>query len=725
MKNVVDVSIITVNYKVREKLFSCVQSIYDSKPKVNFEIIVVDNDEKKTIGNGLKNNFPKVRYIESKKNLGFGAGNNLGAKYAGGKYLFFLNPDSQVLEDSIDILYSFFEKNKKAGITSPLILNDSHQVFALQGYKELTPTRAIFSFSFLRKFFPSKTIFNNFSLDYWNKHPIKEVDCAYGAALMTPSEVFRKAGGFDENFFLYFEENDLSKRIKQLGYKAFINANSKTIHKVGQSTRQLGNIQKIFSQSRFYYLRKHYGIIKALLTESFLKVNKYSVLIFTAVILGLYLRIFNINNGMVFIGDQGWFYLSARDFLLHGNIPLVGITSSHTWLHQGPLWTYVLSMFLLIFKFNPISGAYATILSGVISIILTYKITSELFSQKTGIIAAFLYASSPLIILFDRMPFDPSLIPLFSLLYFYSLVKWFKGNILFFPFIIFLLAILYNLELATFTLFFPFALIFIYGFWKKKEWIFKLKDKKIFIYSFLAFLIPMTPIIIYDFSNDFKQTIVFFGWTIYKPFSFLIHGYAGSSVSNFGVLINFLIISIQKLIFSNNVYLSTLVFVVSIIYLIYLSYKKNDASYRILLFLLIVGLGGILVNQTPSDAYLPIVFPLVIIGISILLNFLLSLNKLTVILIMLIVAFNLQISLSNDLSNDLGKRVQAANKIIVLTKGKEYNLIGVGTGSQFESFTMNYEYLLWLKGNPPSHKKQKTKIVIKETDKEIIIKKYD
>jgi len=725
MKNALDVSIIIVNYRVKDKLFNCLKLIYNSKPRVRFEIIVVDNDEKKTIGKELKEIFPKVKYIESKSNIGFGAGNNLGTGYASGKYLFFLNPDTQVLPESIDTLYEFFEKNKKIGVVSPIILNENKQTFQLQGYKELNPIRTIFSFSFLRKLFPSKTIFENYSLNDWNKYPIREVDCVYGAALMIKSEIFKRLGGFDENFFLYFEENDLSKRVRELGYKAFINANSKIIHQVGQSTKQLKSTQKLFLKSRHYYLKKHYGILKALFIESILKINKFSVLVFAAVILGLYLRLFNINNGMQFIGDQGWFYLSARDLLIHGNIPLIGITSSHTWLHQGPLWTYLLSIFLLIFNFNPVSGAYLTTIFGIITIYLIYKISSELFSKEIGLIASFLYATSSLIVLFERTPFDPSIIPLFSLLYFLALIKWVKGNIIFFPILILLLAILYNLELATFILFFPFVLIFIYGFWKKENWVLRLKDKKIAFYSFLLFILPMSPVIIYDFSNGFKQTIVFFAWTLYKPFSFLVHNHNGNFIFNLYVVINFLSVSIQKLIFEQNLYIALLILVVSLIYLVFKLKKKQETADLILFLLLLVSFGGILLNQTPSDAYLPIVFPLVIICVSIFLYYLFSLNKLLVVLLVLIVVFNVQSVLRNDMVSDLGKRLQAVNKIIALTKHGEYNLIGVGSGSQFSSFTMNYEYLLWLKGNSPSHKTQKEKIIIREVGKEIIVKKYD
>jgi hypothetical protein len=725
MKNALDVSIIIVNYKVKDKLFNCLRSIYNSNPKVSFEIIVVDNDEEKNIDKDLKKDFTKVRYIESKKNLGFGAGNNLGAKYATGDYLLFLNPDTEIVENAIDTLYDFLKQNKKVGVISPLILGEDRKPLDRQGYKELNLLNGIFTFSFLRKKFPQMTVSSYFSFGDWKSEPIKKVDTVYGAALMISHEIFNKVNGFDEQFFLYFEENDLSKRVRKLGYELYINSNSKIIHLVGQSTGQIGNSDKYFAKSRFLYFKKHFGLIQAIFLELFLKINKFTVLIFAAVILGLYLRLFNIINGMQFIGDQGWFYLSARDLLINGNIPLVGITSSHTWLHQGPLWTYLLSIFLLIFNFNPVSGAYLTTIFGIITILLIYKISSDLFSKEIGIIASFLYATSPLIILFERAPLDPSIIPLFSLIFFYALVKWVKGNIIFFPVLISFLAILYNLELATFILFFPFALIFIYGFWKKKNWILKLKDKRIIFYSFIGLLIPMAPIIIYDFSNGFKQTIVFLGWTIYKPFSFLIVGSHGNIFLIINNLFNFFALSIQKLVFAQNLYIALLIFAGSLAYLVFKLIKKQETAYLILFLLLLISFSGILISQTPSDAYLPIIFPLVIICLAIFINFMRVLDKAIVILFMLIIVFNAQSALRSDLIPDLGKRVQAVNKIIALTKGEEYNLVGAGIGSQFASFTMNYEYLLWLKGNSPSHKVQKTKIIIRETNNEIIIKKYD
>jgi GT2 family glycosyltransferase len=98
-----DVSVIIVNYKVRDLLFKSIESIYKSRPLTTFEIIVVDNDERKNIKNILKRKFPKVIYVPN-QNKGFGQANNSGVKQAKGKYLFFLNPDTEIYKGAIDSL---------------------------------------------------------------------------------------------------------------------------------------------------------------------------------------------------------------------------------------------------------------------------------------------------------------------------------------------------------------------------------------------------------------------------------------------------------------------------------------------------------------------------------------------------------------------------------------------------------------------------------------------
>ncbi len=715
-----NVSVIIVNYKVKNELFKCLKSICSSKQKIGFEIIVVDNDEIKEIDKELIKRFPKVKYIKTNKNLGFGGGNNLGATITKGEYLFFLNPDTLVLDDVIERLYKFIKSDKNIGIVSPLLVNNQLTPFSTQSRKELTPLNAIYSFSFLRKFFPKKSIYNDDFFKYWDKKLPIEVDTVPGAALMISKKLFDKVNGFDERFFLYFEENDLSKRIINLGYKLYIYPKSKIIHEVGQSTKNVSNMEKIYSKSRYVYLKKHYGILKALFVESFLRINKVFFLILVTLLLALFLRIYNLSQSMVFIGDQGWFYLSARDLLVDGKIPLVGITSSHTWLHQGPLWTYMLSAALFLGNFNPIYGGFLTAIFGAGSAFLMYSLGSEIFSKKIGIIASLLYSVSPLIVFFDRMPFDPSLIPFFTILYFYCIYKWVTGKIQYFPFVLFFIAILYNLELATFTLFFPFIVLFIYGLIKKKQFIIDVFTKDNLVKSVFAFIFPMIPVIIYDFSHGFKQTIVFLVWVAYKPFSFLFKTDSSNFLGNLGNVVNFLLQNLQRIIFDYNQMFSLVIFLLSLSFLslsVYREKGKIFSSKFLLLIFLIISVLGILINQTPSDAYLPIIFPFVIFTVAVFWGYLLTIKKikfLILLILLILVSNNFYSSYKNSLRPDFENRIKAVERIIVLSKGQEYNLIGEGNGSQFISFTMNYEYLLWWMQNPPSKKDQGLKIYVSE-----------
>ena len=151
------ISIVIVYYKVEKELLSCISSIFKSKPKVEIEIIVVDNDENGEIKAKLKEQFPQVRYIKSPGNIGFGAGNNLGAKFAFGEYLFFLNPDTVLKDNSIDALFSFMKNNPESGMLAPLLLDPSGKAYHSQGSDEYNFKNAIFTSSFLNKLFPNNS----------------------------------------------------------------------------------------------------------------------------------------------------------------------------------------------------------------------------------------------------------------------------------------------------------------------------------------------------------------------------------------------------------------------------------------------------------------------------------------------------------------------------------------------------------------------------------------
>jgi len=721
-----NVSIVIINFKVKKELFNCLLSIYPSKQRVSFEIIVVDNDKKNTIEEDLKKQFPKVKYVKSPGNIGFGAGNNLGARYAKGGYLFFLNPDTEVLGGTIDALYKFISSKENVGAVSPLILDKDGKTSFVQGSQHLTLLRAIFSLSFIHKIFPNSSIAKKFFLNDWDKKTIKKTDVVPGTAFMIGKNIFNKIGGFNEKFFLFFEEADLSKRINALGLKNYIIPQAKIIHLGGQSTSKREDIKEIFDRSKFYYFKKWHGLLGAIIVQVFTSISKVHLLLTAILLVGFFLRVFKLSELMVFIGDQGWFYLSARNLIANHQIPLVGITASHTWLHQGPYWTYIVAFLFWIFNFNPIAPAYFTAFLGVLTIWLIYKVSKELFSEKIGLVSAVIYATSPLVIINDRFAYHTSPIPFFTLIFIFFIHKWLKGNPVFFVLSLISLGVLYNFELATTSLFGVLFIFLFYGIIRRKSWAVKIFERKVLLISILGFILSMVPVIIYDFKNEFPQTLVFGGWIFYKIFKSI----AEFSSSSFdpGLITSFLVSKYKLLIISPYNSIAFLILFLSFIYFLFkvFTQSKEKASYSILLFVFLFPLLSIYLNKTASDAYIPVLFPSVIAISSVFFASLVKhLNMLGKITLFVIIFLNLNSILRGDFFvKELAfrDRENVVDKIMTLIKDKSYNLIGEGEGSQFESFTMNYEYLLWRKGYPPSSKNEKFKIYISETSKGIIIK---
>ncbi|RJQ38907.1 glycosyltransferase [Candidatus Microgenomates bacterium] len=723
-------SVIIVHYKVKEILFNCIDSILKSKTKVLFEIIVVDNDEKKIIEKELKKKFPLVKYIKSMENVGFGEGNNLGAKISQGEYLFFLNPDTIVFPNTIDNLVNFINKDKKVGVVAPLLLDKNNIPYEFQGTKKLTPFRAVFALSFLNKIFPNNPVSKKYWIKNWNKRRLKEVDVVPGTAFAIKKNIFERVNGFDKKFFLYFEEFDLCNRVKLLGFKIFINPGSCVIHFWGESSKTMDGLNKIFLNSRFYYFKKNFGYLKAFLLNIFLNINKKNALLTIILLSAAFLRFFKLPDLMMFIGDQGWFYLSARDILLTGNIPLVGITSSHTWLHQGPLWTYFLALVLKVSNFNPLSGACLTAFVGVVTVFLTYKICSKLFSERIGLIAAALYAFSPLVIIHSRMAYHTSLIPLFVLIFIYIFYEYLKGKYFIFPLIITVLGILYNLELATIVLSFIFFVLLIIRVLKKSTRIDELLSRKNIILTFISFFVVMLPVLIFDFSHGFPQTIKFLIWIPYRTIKVLSTG-SGNIFQFDNSMLTFFSQYFQRLIFLPDNIISYLIFASSFVFAsLKIIKEKTSLSIRLVFIFFFIPFLFFYFNKTPSEAYLPILFGQTIILVAVFFDWLIGLKilRITFVLFFLFILFaNAILLVSKDflMGTDGGygptyaKRFMIAKEIVKKANGKSYNIVGRGAGSNFESFTMNYQYLTWLLGNEPSKNAQNLKFVIYEDLKNI------
>lgn len=721
------VSIIIVSYKVEKELISCISSIIESKPKVFYEIIAVDNGSGSNLKEALRK-IPQVQYIKSAKNIGFGAGNNLGSKHASGAFLFFLNPDTIVQRDSIDILFNFIKNNSNSGMVAPLLLDPSGNVYSDQGSDEYNFGSAVIVSSFINKIFPNNSISSKFFHKQWNKKKVEEFDVVPGTAFMISKSVFERSGMFDEKFFLYFEEYDLAKRVKNLGYRNYIIPKSKVTHIWEASTKKRKDINRIFSQSRYLFFKKHHGILFASIVNLVSSIGKYEFILSLIIVISAFLGFFKIKELMTFIGDQGWFYTSARDIFISGQIPLVGIASSHPWLHQGPLWTYLLAVFLLLFNFDPVSGAYLSIILGVLAVVGIYIVGLTLFSKRVGLIASLLYSTSPLAVYYIRFPYHTSPISFLVIALIFSLYKIIQNKMIYLPFAVFLLSVLYNFEIATVVLWVVLIGILTYKFFKDRKIFLQMFNKKIIFFSLFLLLVPLLPIILYDIRNGFPQTLKFFAWIFYRVFS--LFGYSPQhefSIDKIIIMLSFLFNNFTKLIFASSNSISLIIFISIIGWVVYYIFQKKerDKSHNLVFVLYFVPLLLIVLNQTPSDAYLPILFPTGILILSLFCNRIMQIRKLLIpalVLIFIIVFGNIYSMFKNDFAFDkssrmfaLDKRLQTANEILNIVGNKDYNLKGRGPGSEHESFTMNYEYLTWWLGHAPSKKNKLIKIYVSES----------
>ena len=262
-----DVSIIIVNYNTLDILKNCLNSIFEQTVEVKYEIIVVDNASTDGSQQMIKENFPQITLIENKLNLGFGSANNLGAKIAKGKYLLLLNSDCLLIENTIKVFYDFMEMNNidgSIGVIGAMLYdkmmkpNNSYHKFPIIGTSLKVIIISFYNKLFLQSIALPKT--SNYNQSKYSN----EVDFISGADLFISKKIFDELNGFDEQFFLFFEETDLQKRMAKKGLKRIILRNQKIIHLEGHSSKTSTPSVKLFliyRDSMYKYFRKNASFI--------------------------------------------------------------------------------------------------------------------------------------------------------------------------------------------------------------------------------------------------------------------------------------------------------------------------------------------------------------------------------------------------------------------------------------------------------------------------------
>lgn len=250
-------SIIIVHYKTRELTLQCLRSIQEFRPSVLHEVILIDNGSQDGIGEVIAEKFPEVRLIETGRNDGFSQANNLGIVNACGQYLLLLNSDTKIIEPIFDRLVQFLDSRPEVGCVGPQHVggNGRHQV----SYGKFPNLHT----EILRKIIDYQIALNDPNIRGYLAELCsaeQEVDWLSGSCLLLRREALRRVGLLDESFFMYFEDTDLCKRIRDGGWKIVFCPTSKILHYSGQSVKE--NILAglvAYRQSQIHFARKHYG----------------------------------------------------------------------------------------------------------------------------------------------------------------------------------------------------------------------------------------------------------------------------------------------------------------------------------------------------------------------------------------------------------------------------------------------------------------------------------
>ncbi len=392
-----DLSIIIVNYNVKEFLQNLIHSIYKAAQSLKLEIIVVDNASDDGSAEFIKENFPEIILIANNHNVGFSKANNQGLAIAKGEYLLLINPDTIVREDTFTEMIKFFEKNEEAGLAGCKILNPDGTLQLACRRAFPGPWTSFCKVTGLSTLFPKSRLFARYNLTYLDENKTYEVDAISGSFMMMIRKVYEEVGGFDEQFFMYGEDLDLCYRIQKAGYKVFYVHSTQIIHYKGESTRRSSlDETKIFYDAMHLFVKKH-------LSSSFL----VEVILRSAI---------GFRKFFAFMGKRKLIIISiVLDFILF-NLSLLAAEKIYQRLSD---WTgFPEFNFPIIFTIPALIQIAASAFLGV------YKKDSLSILRNFGAIAAGFFLLSSLTFFFKQFAYSRAVIIFTYVILFFILTGW-------------------------------------------------------------------------------------------------------------------------------------------------------------------------------------------------------------------------------------------------------------------------------------------------------------
>ena len=264
-------SIIIVNFETPDYTLQCIRSIYANPPSQPFEVILIDNGSQDGSFEQIRSEVPQARCIETGQNLGFSRANNLGINNALGRYVLLLNSDTKIADNSLDRMLEYIAARPELGALGPRQLDGEGKLQLSWGnfptlvsevYRKLLHQRLSLNDMKIRDYLEEKYAGSN------------EVDWVSGSCLMARKEAIVEAGLLDGHFFMYFEDIDLCKRLKDKGWNLHYNSEIVILHYGGISAKK--NILHVlveYRHSQIYFTKKYYGLQGVLILKMLLLIK--------------------------------------------------------------------------------------------------------------------------------------------------------------------------------------------------------------------------------------------------------------------------------------------------------------------------------------------------------------------------------------------------------------------------------------------------------------------
>ncbi|MFH1537398.1 MAG: glycosyltransferase family 2 protein [bacterium] len=270
------ISIIIVNYNMKELVSACLRSIFGDPPGAGCEVVLVDNNSADGSAEYLKEKFPDVNIIKNSENAGFARACNQGVRASGGDIVLFLNPDTEANGGALDHMASYLKENERAAIVGPKTVNTDGSIEPSVYYFP-TPLRTFIDSLYLHKTFRGLNGYEH--SDYESITAPRKVEVICGSCLMVKREALDAIGAFDEVMWMYGEDVDLCWRARKAGFDVLYLPGCSIVHKRG--TRHLEeeayhDIERlIYNHYRwiFYFARKHFSPLKRLMVHKLLALN--------------------------------------------------------------------------------------------------------------------------------------------------------------------------------------------------------------------------------------------------------------------------------------------------------------------------------------------------------------------------------------------------------------------------------------------------------------------